>query len=74
LRGRIRIVDRLGLQLAASGFYGIPECEYERSIGFASGKTFHQVLAVAYDSGEALLPMASGRRRRRCGAPARIKH
>jgi hypothetical protein len=38
LRGRIRIVDRLGLQLAASGFYGIPECEYERSIGFASGK------------------------------------
>ena len=38
LRGRIRIVDRLGLQLAASGFYGIPECEYERSIGFAAGK------------------------------------
>jgi len=38
LRGRIRIVDRLGLQLAASGFYGIPECQYERSIGFASGK------------------------------------
>ena len=33
LRGRIRIVDRPGLQLAASGFYGIPECEYERSIG-----------------------------------------
>jgi hypothetical protein len=25
LRGRIRIVDRLGLQLAASGFYGISE-------------------------------------------------
>jgi hypothetical protein len=40
LRGRIRIVDRLGLQLAASGFYGIQECEYERSIGFASGKAF----------------------------------
>jgi len=74
LRGRIRIVDRLGLQLAASGFYGVPECEYERSIGFASGKTFHQVLPVAYDSGEALLPMPSGRRRRRCGAPARNKH
>ena len=74
LRGRIRIVDRLGLQFAASGFYGIPECEYERSIGFASGKTFHQVLPVAYDSGEALLPMPSGRRRRRCGAPARNKH
>ena len=38
LRGRISIVDRLGLELAASGFYGIPECEYERSIGFASGR------------------------------------
>ena len=77
LRGRIRIVDRLGLQFVASGFYGIPECEYEHSIGFASGKTFHQalqVLPVAYDSGEALLPMPSGGRRRRCGAPARNKH
>jgi CRP-like cAMP-binding protein len=38
LRGRISIVDRLGLELAVSGFYGIPECEYERSIGFASGR------------------------------------
>jgi len=33
LRGRIRIVDRAGLQLAAGGFYGIPEDEYERLIG-----------------------------------------
>jgi len=54
LRGRVRIVDRTGLQLAASGFYGIPECEYERSIGFASGKTFHRVLSDVYDSGEVL--------------------
>jgi CRP-like cAMP-binding protein len=74
LRGRIRIVDRLGLQLAASGFYGIPECEYEHSIGLASGKTFHRALSVAYDSGEDLLPMPSGRLHPRCGAPARNKH
>ena len=60
LRGRIRIVDRLGLQLAASGFYGIPECEYERSIGFASGKA-HQVLPVACDWARGLA--ADGRRR-----------
>ena len=73
LRGRIRIVDRLGLELAASGFYGIPECEYERSIGLASGKTFHQVLPVAYDSGQALPPMPGGTQRRRCGAPAKNK-
>ena len=33
LRGRIRIVDRAGLQRAAGGFYGIPEVEYERLIG-----------------------------------------
>ena len=74
LRGRIRIVDRLGLQLVASGFYGIPECEYEHSIALASGKTFHQVLPVSYDSGEDLLPMPSGRLHRRCCAPARNKH
>jgi CRP-like cAMP-binding protein len=74
LRGRIRIVDRTGLQLAASGFYGIPECEYERSIGCASGKTFHQVLTVACDSGEVLLPLPSGGRRRRYHAPARNKY
>jgi hypothetical protein len=53
LRGRILILDRTGLQLAASGFYGIPECEYERSLGFASGTTSHWVLSVACDSGAA---------------------
>jgi CRP-like cAMP-binding protein len=29
LRGRVRIVDRPGLQRAANGFYGIPEAEYD---------------------------------------------
>ena len=71
LRGRVRIVDRPGLQRAASGFYGIPECEYERSIGFASGKTFHQVMSVAYDSGEGLLARPRDGRRRRCPASAK---
>jgi CRP-like cAMP-binding protein len=32
-RGDVRILDRAGLELAASGFYGIPEAEYSRSMG-----------------------------------------
>ncbi len=32
-RNLIKIVDRDGLQRAANGFYGIPEAEYNRSIG-----------------------------------------
>ena len=32
-RNLIKIVDRGGLQIRANGFYGIPEAEYERSIG-----------------------------------------
>jgi CRP-like cAMP-binding protein len=32
-RGDVRILDREGLELAASGFYGIPEAEYARSMG-----------------------------------------
>ncbi len=32
-RNHVRILDRHGLQLAANGFYGIPEAEYDRSIG-----------------------------------------
>jgi CRP-like cAMP-binding protein len=43
VRCRIRIVDRPGLQLAANGFYGIPEYEYERSIGSAFAKTCRRV-------------------------------
>jgi DNA-binding transcriptional MocR family regulator len=72
-RGRIRIVDRIGLELAASGFYGVPEYEYERSIGFASAKPSHRVLSVAYGSGEVLLPAQDGSRRRRRRAPAKNK-
>jgi len=32
-RSLIRIVDRGGLHITANGFYGVPEAEYERSIG-----------------------------------------
>lgn len=32
-RNLIKVVDRDGLQRAANGFYGIPEAEYDRSIG-----------------------------------------
>jgi CRP-like cAMP-binding protein len=34
-RSHIRILDRDGLQEAANGFYGIPEAEYDRAIGYA---------------------------------------
>jgi CRP-like cAMP-binding protein len=36
-RSHVRILDREGLQRAANGFYGVPEAEYDRSIGFAAG-------------------------------------
>ncbi len=32
-RNLVRILDRDGLQRAANGFYGVPEAEYDRSIG-----------------------------------------
>jgi CRP-like cAMP-binding protein len=32
-RNLVRILDREGLQGAANGFYGVPEAEYDRSIG-----------------------------------------
>ena len=32
-RSLVRILDRDGLQHAANGFYGVPEAEYDRSIG-----------------------------------------
>ena len=37
-RSHVRILDRDGLQRAANGFYGVPEAEYDRSIGFAVGR------------------------------------
>ncbi len=36
-RSHVRILDRDGLRGAANGFYGVPEAEYERSIGELSG-------------------------------------
>ena len=35
-RSHVRVLDRDGLQRAANGFYGIPEAEYDRSIGYSS--------------------------------------
>ncbi|HYD88363.1 MAG TPA: Crp/Fnr family transcriptional regulator [Vitreimonas sp.] len=32
-RGLVRIVDRVGLEAAAGGIYGVPEAEYKRLIG-----------------------------------------
>lgn len=32
-RGVVRIVDRIGLEAAAGGIYGVPEAEYKRLIG-----------------------------------------
>ena len=32
-RNQVQIVDRKGLNRAANGFYGVPEAEYDRSIG-----------------------------------------
>ncbi|HEX9524285.1 MAG TPA: Crp/Fnr family transcriptional regulator [Reyranella sp.] len=34
-RSHVRVLDRDGLQQAANGFYGIPEAEYDRSIGYS---------------------------------------
>lgn len=35
-RNNVRILDRVGLRLAAAGFYGVPEAEYDRSMGLKS--------------------------------------
>jgi CRP-like cAMP-binding protein len=34
-RSHVRVLDRDGLQEAANGFYGIPEAEYDRAIGYS---------------------------------------
>lgn len=42
-RSLIKIVDRDGLHISANGFYGIPEAEYERSIGAVPRPTASQM-------------------------------
>ncbi len=37
-RGRIRILDRGGLETAADGAYGVPEAEYQRLLGGKAGR------------------------------------
>ncbi len=37
-RGRIRILDRGGLETAADGSYGTPEAEYQRLLGMKAGQ------------------------------------
>jgi CRP-like cAMP-binding protein len=34
-RGKVLLLNREGLKLAANGFYGVPEAEYERALGKA---------------------------------------
>ncbi len=41
-RSQVRIRDREGLQLAANGFYGIPEAEYDRAIGSGRARGVHE--------------------------------
>jgi CRP-like cAMP-binding protein len=38
MRSHVRILDRDGLRQVANGFYGIPEAEYDRSIGAVDGR------------------------------------
>jgi CRP-like cAMP-binding protein len=45
-RGEVRILDREGLEQAASGFYGIPEAEYARSIGAERARNPEPILAL----------------------------
>jgi len=33
VRNRVRIIDRVGLERTANGFYGVPEEEYRRLFG-----------------------------------------
>jgi hypothetical protein len=37
-RGEVRILDREGLELAVTGFYGVPEAEYASSMGAGRGR------------------------------------
>ncbi len=32
-RGKVLLLNREGLRLAANGFYGVPEAEYDRALG-----------------------------------------
>jgi len=32
-RGKVLLLNREGLKLAANGFYGVPEAEYDRALG-----------------------------------------
>lgn len=41
-RSMVHILDRRGLERAAHGFYGIPEAEYERSIGARADSDLRQ--------------------------------
>ena len=36
-RGKVLLLNREGLKLAANGFYGVPEAEYDRALGTAGG-------------------------------------
>ncbi len=44
-RSLVRILDRVGLQRAANGFYGLPEAEYRRTIGLGAPTPLLTVIA-----------------------------
>ena len=48
-RSHVRILDRDGLRRAANGFYGVPEAEYERSIGQPSGEISREICNPPHD-------------------------
>ena len=41
-RGKVRILNREGLKLAANGFYGVPEAEYDRALGTSRQRCHEQ--------------------------------
>jgi CRP-like cAMP-binding protein len=53
-RGAVGILDREGLKLAASGFYGVPEAEYARSMGAGRGRNPDSIPAFSSTQPEIL--------------------
>ena len=63
-RSRVRILDRDGLRLATNGFYGVPEAEYERSIGQLAGGLSPEMCNPPHDPPRRPYPVAKSVLRR----------
>jgi CRP-like cAMP-binding protein len=48
-RSQVHVLDRDGLQLAANGFYGIPEAEYDRAIRLAGVRAARKAPSLRQD-------------------------